>query len=107
VGVANIGDEVLQPLRFLPEVSRRPHQLLELGQGSSADAFRVEHAGAAQLDQGALDIGPGGVLGEKSAHDYFKPALRRPPMLASPGTQQPLIEGAYLGFSILSANLRH
>ena len=48
----------LQPCRFLPEISRRPNQSLELLQRDGPDCCEIQPTRGPQTTQGNLDILP-------------------------------------------------
>ena len=84
-------DERLQPLRLLPEISRRPDQLLQSSQRNLAKPLHAEGTRAAQVDDCFFHVAPVGVLREVSAHDDFQPRLCRPPVLRTPAVEESTI----------------
>jgi hypothetical protein len=82
-------NEYLQALGFLAEIAGGTDQFFQLRQRCAANAADGKESSFAEIGEGALDVGPGGILGEVGAHDHFERRLTGPPVLGSPS----LVEG--------------
>src|SRR5437879_10193622 len=70
----------LQLLRLLAKVSRGPHQSRQLSGRRRFYGAGSKHTLPAKVGDGALNVYPGGVLGQDRANNYLERGLRRPPV---------------------------
>ena len=71
-------------LCFLPEVARRPYELLKIPWRCRPNPVRTQLARRAQVHHGTFDVYPRGVLREDRPDNHGKRSLRRPPVLRPP-----------------------
>ena len=88
---AKKADEGFQFFCFLAEVAGRANQRGEAAQGNAFQSERSEQTPAAEIGDGALDVGPGGILGEDGADDNFEGRFCRPPILRAEGVKKRLV----------------
>ena len=65
----------------MAEVARRAKQLRELRRARAQYGGGRKQASAAQVGDGAFDVGPGSVLSEDGADDDFETSAAGPPVL--------------------------
>jgi hypothetical protein len=80
--------ERLNRFGFLPEVAGRAEKLGQSRCANTTDGLWREHACAAQVANGALDVGPGSVLREDGADDNFETSSAGPPVLRAIGCEE-------------------
>lgn len=68
---------------LLAEVARGTNQTSKTGGGNALDGAKRKKSFAAKIGDGALDIGPGSVLGENGADDDLKAGAAGPPVLGA------------------------
>jgi len=86
--------EGLERFGFLAEVAGGAEKLRQSRVANASDGLRREHAGSAQVANGALDVGPRSILREDGADNNFKAAAARPPMLRAVGREERVKIGA-------------
>src|SRR5713226_169660 len=84
-----------QPLRFLPEVTRRANQLLKLRLRRAPDSADRQKPRSPKVAERPLNVRPRSVLRQVGPDNYLEPRLRRPPVLSSPGGKQRVVVSAY------------
>jgi len=82
VGVNKIG-ESFELARFLAEVAGGANELREARGASAADGGKREKFFAAEIGDGAFDVGPGSILREDGADDHFEAGAAGPPVLGA------------------------
>src|SRR6266849_4993562 len=83
-----------QPLRFLPEVTRRANQLLKLRLRRTPDSADRQKPRFPKVAERPLNVCPRSVLRQVGPNNYFEARLRRPPVLSSPGGKQRVVVSA-------------
>ena len=78
----------------MTEVAGRTEKLRQAGGANATDGLRGKHACAAQIANGAFDVGPGSVLREDGADDNFEAGAARPPVLGAMGCEERVKIGA-------------
>jgi len=85
---AEKADEGLQLASFLAEIAGAANQLGEARSGDFFNGRRGKEPFAAKAGDGALHVGPGGVLGQDGADDDFEAGAAGPPVLRAVGAEK-------------------
>ena len=88
VGVEEKFHEGLESFGLLAEVAGGAEECCKLTRMGRGGWHRREQASGAQIANGALDVGPGSVLGEDGADDDFEASAAGPPVLRAVGGEE-------------------
>jgi len=88
VVMAKEANEGLEFPSFLAEIAGGADELSESREGNAFDGRGGEELFAAEPGEGALDVGPSGVLGEDGADDDFETGPAGPPVLRAMGGEE-------------------